>query len=136
MESIRATLEQSEVAPENRIADFTDLVQHGVDQTNRNFGLLYQEFWLYAARNPVARDRLLSIENEAIRALATIIEAERRRQGLDPLESPEQMARIIDVLFRGISLLRVHQPEVVDDGLIDAAIAFVSRGLGAPQPSE
>ena len=136
MESIRATLEQSEVPPEYRIADFTDLVQHGVDQTNRNFGLLYQEFWLYAARNPVARDRLLSIENEAIRALATIIEAERRRQGLDPLESPEQMARIIDVLFRGISLLRVHQPEVVDDGLIDAAIAFVSRGLGAPQPSE
>ena len=137
MDALRATLAESEAPPGARISDFIDLVQQGMNQTNSNFGLLYQEFWLYAARNPVARDRLLSIENEAIGALATIIEAERRKQGLDPLESPEQMARIIDVLFRGISLLRVHQPEVVDDRLIDAAIAFVSRGLGAPNhPSD
>ena len=132
MEGIRRTLQQSDVPPEVRLSDFTNLIQAEVNETGGNFGLLYQEFWLYAARHPAARDRLMSIENENVRALAGIIEAERRRQDLPPLDSAERLARIIDVLFRGIGQLRAQQPELVDSGLIDAAIAFVARGLGVP----
>jgi hypothetical protein len=54
----------------------------------------------------------------------------REEEGLEPLEDPERVARVIEVLFRGISLLRIMQPEVVDDRLLKVAIEFVARGLG------
>ncbi|HMD45187.1 MAG TPA: hypothetical protein VKG43_03450 [Acidimicrobiales bacterium] len=35
-----------------------------------------------------------------------------------------------EVLFRGISQLRILQPELVDDAFVEAAVSFVTRGLG------
>ena len=130
MQALRATLEGSEVPPEGRISDFVSLIR---DETRRarNMGLLYQEFWLYAARNPAAREELTRIDDEGVEALAEIIEAERARQGIEPLESAVQAARLIEILFRGIGQLRVLQPDVADDELVEAAISFVARGLGA-----
>jgi hypothetical protein len=65
-----------------------------------------------------------------VREVAEILEAEWKRQGLEPPEPAERVARIIVVLFRGIGLLRVLQPEVADDALVEAAISLISRGLG------
>jgi hypothetical protein len=129
MQALRTTLD-SEVPPESRISDFVSLIRDETRRT-RNMGLLYQEFLLYAARNPTAREQLTQIEEEGVRALAQIIEVERARQGIEPLESAVQMARLINVLFRGIGQLRVLQPDLAGDDLVEAAIAFVARGLGA-----
>ncbi len=131
MQALRATLEDSEIPPEARIADFVDLIR---EETRRagSMGLLYQEFWLYAARNPAAREELTRIDDEGVRALADIIEAERERQGIEPLGSAVDAARLIQTLFRGIWQLRVLQPDVANDELVEAAISFVARGLGAP----
>jgi AcrR family transcriptional regulator len=129
MQALRTTLD-SEVRPESRISDFVSLIRDETRRT-RNMGLLYQEFLLYAARNPTAREQLTQIEEEGVRALAQIIEVERARQGIEPLESAVQMARLINVLFRGIGQLRVLQPDLAGDDLVEAAIAFVARGLGA-----
>ncbi len=128
--ALRATLEDSKVPPEARISDFVDLIR---DETRRagNMGLLYQEFWIYAARNPAAREELTRIDDEGVQALAEIIEAERARQGIEPLESAVQAARLVEILFRGIGQLRVLQPDVANDELVEAAISFVARGLGA-----
>jgi len=130
LQALRKTLENSELPPEARISDFVGLIR---DETRRagNMGLLYQEFWLYAARNPAAREELTRIDEEGVRALAGIIEAERARQGIEPLESAVQAARLVELLFRGIGQLRVLQPDVADDDLVEAAISFVARGLGA-----
>jgi AcrR family transcriptional regulator len=130
MQALRSTLGDSEVPAESRISDFVSLIRDETRRT-RNMGLLYQEFLLYAARNPAAREQLTQIEEEGVRALAQIIETERARQGIEPLESAVQMARLVNVLFRGIGQLRVLQPDVADDDLVEAAIAFVARGLGA-----
>ena len=73
----------------------------------------------------------MQIDNEAVEALAELIAAERQRLGVEPLEDAIQTARIIEVLFRGIGLLRILQPDVADESLIEAAISFVARGLGA-----
>ena len=54
-----------------------------------------------------------------------------RQEGLRPLDDPERTARVIEVLFRGIGLLRVMQPDVVDDEFLEVAIEFVAWGLGA-----
>jgi AcrR family transcriptional regulator len=130
MQALRTTLGDSEVPPESRISDFVSLIR---DETRRarNMGLLYQEFLLYAARNPAAREQLTQIEDEGVRALAQIIETERARIGIEPLESAVQMARLINALFRGIGQLRLLQPDLANDDLVEAAIAFVARGLGA-----
>jgi len=130
MQVLRETLADTEVPPEGRISEFVALIR---DETRRagNMGLLYQEFWLYAARNPAAREELTRIDDEGVEALAEIIEAERARQGIEPLESAIQAARLVEILFRGIGQLRVLQPDVADDELVEAAISFVARGLGA-----
>jgi len=87
-------------------------------------------------RNPAAREQLTRLEDENVRAIAEIIEAERIRQGLEPLDSAERIARIIVMLFRGIGLLGVLQPEVADGALIESAISLVARGLGVPMKPE
>jgi AcrR family transcriptional regulator len=130
-EALRATLKGSEVPPEERLSDFVALLRNQTHLSGGNFALLYQEFWLYAARNSSARERLAQIDDEAVQSVAEIIEAERGRWGMEPLESTIQVARIIEVLFRGIGLLRVLQPDVADDEFVEAAISFVARGLGA-----
>jgi AcrR family transcriptional regulator len=130
MDALRTTLEASEVPPESRLSDFVDLIREQARQAGGNFGLLYQEFWLYAARNPAAREQLTSLEDENVRGVADILEAEWKRYGLEPVEPAERVARIIAVLFHGIWQLGVLQPEVADDALIEAAISLISRGLG------
>jgi AcrR family transcriptional regulator len=128
--ALRATLDASDVPSEARLSDFVALFQDQTHLARSNFGLLYQEFWLYAARNPEVRSQFTQIDDEAVESLAELIASEREGLGLDPLDNAVQIARIIEVLFRGIGLLRILQPDVADESLIEAAIVFVSRGLG------
>jgi AcrR family transcriptional regulator len=130
MEALRVTLQASEVPPAARLSDFVRLLQDGDRRAGNSFGLLYQEFWLYAARNPAAREQLVRLEDENVRAIAEILQSERARMGLEPLASPDGVARIIAILFHGIGMERILQPERTDDALIEAAISFVARGLG------
>ena len=132
MDALRATLTDSKAPPEARISDFVGLIRDQTRQSGSNFSLLYQEFWLYAARNPEVREQLIRIDDEGARALAEILRTENERVGVEPLKSPVQTARLVEILFRGIGQLRVLQPEMVDDEFIEAAIAFVARGLGDP----
>jgi AcrR family transcriptional regulator len=132
MDAIRGALADSEVPPEARISEFVALIRDQTAQSGRNFNLLYQEFSLYAARNPAVREELNRIDDQGAQALAEILRAERERVGLEPLASPLQTARIVELLFRGIGQLRVLQPDVADDEFVEAAIAFVARGLGDP----
>jgi AcrR family transcriptional regulator len=134
MEALRETLANSETPPESRLSDFVALIGDQTGQSGGEFGALYQEFWLYAVRNPTAREPLIRLEDENVRAIADIIVAERKRLGIEPLDSPERAARIISVLFRGISMLRILQPEVADEGLIETAISIVARGMGVDIP--
>lgn len=131
-EVLRATLDGSEIPSQARLSDFVALFQDQAHLARGDFGLLYQEFWLYAARNPAVRKEFTQVDDEAAEALAELIAAERDSLGLDPLDDGMQTARIIEILFRGIGLLRILQPEVADESFIETAIAFVARGLGAP----
>jgi AcrR family transcriptional regulator len=129
MARLVATLEASDVPPADRLSDFVSLIQDESHEAPTS-PLLQMEFWLYAARNAEARARLATIDDEAVAASANLLRNLREEEGLEPLEDPERVARVIEVLFRGISLLRIMQPEVVDDRLLKVAIEFVARGLG------
>jgi AcrR family transcriptional regulator len=132
MDAIRGALTDSEVPPEARIPEFVTLIRDQTVQAGRDFNLLYQEFSLYAARNPAVREELTRIDDEGTQALAEILQAERERVGLEPLASPLHTARIVELLFRGIGQLRNLRPDVADDEFVETAIAFVARGLGDP----
>jgi AcrR family transcriptional regulator len=133
---IQATLESSVVPAVDRLSDFVVLVQEESRQSPIS-ALLYLEFWLYASRNPEARARLAAIDDEAVRSLAELLRTERDLEGIAPLEDLERVARVIEMLFRGIGLLRAMQPDVVDDELLRVAIEFVARGLGTePRSSD
>ena len=132
MDAIRGALADPELPPEARIPEFVTLIRDQTVQAGRDFNLLYQEFSLYAARNPAVRDQLTQIDDEGTQALAEILQAERERVGLDPLASPLHTARIVELLFRGIGQLRNLRPDVATDEFVEAAIAFVARGLGDP----
>ena len=91
-EALRATLYASDVPSEARLSDFVALFRDQTHVARSNFGLLYQEFWLYAARNPAARKQFTQIDDEAVEALAELIAAERQRLGVEPLEDAIQAA--------------------------------------------
>jgi AcrR family transcriptional regulator len=131
-DALRHTLAESDAPAESRLDDFVALIRDQTLETGTNFALLYEEFSLYAARNPAALEQLTRIEDEAVRDVAAIIEGQRGREGLEPLDSAVQSARLVEILFRGIGFLRVLRPDIADDAFIEAAIAFVARGLGAP----
>jgi AcrR family transcriptional regulator len=131
MTRLRATLEASTVPPADRLADFVAFTGTEIERSPTS-PLLNLEFWLYAARNPDARARLAAIDDAAVTALADLLRAERAQEGMEPLEDAEGVARVIELFFRGIWLLRAIQPDVVDDALLETAIAFIARGLGTP----
>jgi AcrR family transcriptional regulator len=126
--SLRDTLARSDVPPEARIGDFVALIGGELDRAPA--GALYLEFYLYALRNPAVRARMNELEQEDIRAIADILEAERAKRGITDDEPAERIARIIVALFRGLFMMRTANPDVAGRELIEAAIAFVTRAQG------
>jgi AcrR family transcriptional regulator len=127
--ALKDTMEHSDVPPEARIGDFVALIGGELDRVP-NMGALYLEFHLYALRNPAARARMNELEQQDVRAIAEILEAEREQRGIEIDEPAERTARIIVALFRGISMMRTANPEVAGEELLEAAIAFVTRAQG------
>ena len=132
MDAIRASADRLRGAARSPNLRLRRLIRDQTAQSGRNFSLLYQEFWLYAARNPEVREELTRIDDEGAQALAEILRAERERVGLEPLASPLQTARIVEICFAASANCVFSQPDVADDEFVEAAIAFVARGLGDP----
>ncbi len=128
MRLLRATLEASEVPPESRLTDFLPLILDGVGQTPspENWAVLYMEFALFAVRNPAAQRKLAEIDEANIAAVAELLSEEKT--GLKGSEL-KKAARIIEALFRGISIMRSLDPTAVDEAFLESALSFVSRAL-------
>jgi AcrR family transcriptional regulator len=126
MAALKETIEGSEVPPEARLGDFVGLIRAEVDRSPENWGALFLEFTLYALRNPTARERLNALERADIDAIAEIITSHGHREGA----TAQRSARIIFALFRGLSMMRVADPDAAGEDLLEEAIAFVSRALG------
>src|SRR5579872_2001924 len=62
MEGVRATLERTEGPVEEHLSDFAALVGGQFDDLGDDWAVLYQEFALYAMRNPVARAKLAAFD--------------------------------------------------------------------------
>jgi AcrR family transcriptional regulator len=131
MDALHTTIEASEIPPEDRLSDFVNLIRDQTQDLGANWDILYQEFTLYALRNPAAREKLTAFDAMTIRSVSELIESERARHSIGTLEQPEHVARIIVALFRGIGLMRALDTELVDDAFLETAMEFLARGLMA-----
>jgi AcrR family transcriptional regulator len=130
MDALRETLRSSDAPSGSRLSDFVDLVARQGVAAGADWSVLYEEFHLYAIRNPAARERLARLDRHDIEQVARVIEGERKRQGLRPLDSALEAARIVVALMRGVGMMRSLDPDLDDDeGFLPAVMAFIARGL-------
>jgi AcrR family transcriptional regulator len=129
MDALQTTIEASEIPPEARLSDFVNLIRDQTQDLGANWDILYQEFTLYALRNPTAREKLAAFDAMTIKSVSELIQTERARQSIGTLEHPEDVARIVVALFRGIGLMRALDTGLVDGAFLETAMAFLARGL-------
>ncbi len=129
MDRLRATLDAAEGAPEAHLADFAALIGDQYQSAWPDWTALYQEFSLYAMRNPVARQKLAEFDRADINSVAAIIETERKRHGIVTTEPTEHVARIVVALMRGIGTMRAIDDGVVDESFLETVMAFVARAM-------
>jgi AcrR family transcriptional regulator len=128
MGQLRAILQASEIPPELRLSDFVALIRGEHDELG-DMRALYQEFCLYALRNPEVRRKLAEFEAMVVDSVVRIIGEERARQGVDSedLEPANHAARIVVALFRGIDMMSLIDEHAVDDALLQSVLAFIAR---------
>jgi len=130
MAALRDTLRSSQTPSESRLSDFADLVRRQGVAAGADWSVLYEEFHLYALRNPSAREKLAELDRQDVQEVARVIENERKRQGLQPLESATDAARIVIALMRGVGMMRSLDPDLAnDDKFLPTVMAFMARGL-------
>ncbi len=135
MDALHATLEASDIPPEARLPDFVTLIRDQTKDLGDNWDILYQEFALYAMRNPAAREKLAEFDAASISEVADLISAERAREGFEPLPNPEHLAKIIVALFHGINLMRAFDGGTMDESFLETVMSFLAQGLMAPPGS-
>jgi len=132
LDALHAALSASEVPPEARLSDFVALIREQAPVADDNWTTLYLEFWLYALRNPQAREKLARFDDLDVASVAEILVAERKRSGIEASEAPQHVARMIVALFRGVGMMRALHPATVDDAFLETVMGLVARALTPP----
>jgi AcrR family transcriptional regulator len=134
MSSLRADLESA--AQPHQASDFLSRIAEDLhDAAAEHWGMLYQEFLVYAMRHPQARRKLAELERADVESLAEIIAAERDRHGIKDEHSVEQTARFVVALMRGLFTMSLIDTAAVDDALVSAVLDFLERALTRASPA-
>ncbi len=131
---VYATLDDGTTDPLKHSSDWVEYVRQEFSDEEGLWGVLIQEFRLYALRNPEAMSKLAALQRADVEATAQLIASERERYGLDLPEPPAHQARIVIALFRGLYDMRSVEHDAIDDSLLESAISFVERAM-VPPPS-
>lgn len=126
MTSLRAFLDDGP----HQAADFLELIVTDLrDPAGDPWADLYQEFLVYAMRNPEARQKLAELERADLEALAALIRAEREKHGIEDSRSVEHAARFVVALMRGLFTMRLVDESAVDHELVSSVLDFIQRAL-------
>jgi AcrR family transcriptional regulator len=129
MDEVRATLEASEGDTTRQLGDFAAQTRDHYETGGDTWALLDLEFSLYAMRNPNVREKLAAFRRMDIESVAGIITAERDRQGIETTEPADFAARIVVSLFRGIGIMRLIDPDQVDEAFLEDLMQFLYRAM-------
>ena len=125
--SLRAFLDAAD-GP-HQASDFLERIVTGFGDPRDPWGDLYQEFLVYAMRNPEARQKLAELERADLAALAALIQAEREKHGIEDTHSVEHAARFVVALMRGLFTMHLIETTAVDDALISSMLDYIQRAL-------
>jgi AcrR family transcriptional regulator len=132
LSSLQATLYDGTDDLKEHSSDWVDYVRAEIREEEELWGVLMQEFRVYALRNPEAMSKLAAVQRADVEATAQLITTERERYGIDLPEPPLHQARIVIALFRGLGDMRSVEHDAVDDSLLESAISFVERAMFPP----
>jgi len=135
MEGLREILASSQGPPETQLAEFAAFIREEFEKEGDTWAPLDLEFTLYAMRNPEARRKLAAFRRWDVESVAHIIGAERTRQGIEGPEPPDRIARIVVALMRGVGLMRMIDPDTVDETFLDDLMDFFYRAM-TPGPED
>lgn len=128
IQSLLVFLETVEGPPQ--AADFLGRIAGELDEAaSEQWGALYQEFLVYAMRNPEARQKLADLERADVEAIAALIDAERLKHGIQDVHSAEHAARFVVALMRGLLTMRLIEAGAVNESLIAAILDYLERAM-------
>jgi AcrR family transcriptional regulator len=118
--------------PDAHMGEILDILT--VTEYDPNWGVLYLEFMLYAARNPSARELLVAQMSRNRDAVERLVAREQQLTGVRPDIPPRDFATIALALFAGLDMHRIVDPEGITPAIMDSVLAFfaaTARGMGA-----
>jgi len=89
--------------------------------------VLYMEFTLYALRNPSNRPRLADHQRQWRDVIASVVRADSKRLGVDPLMPVDQAAAMILAMDNGYLLSEMIEPGSYAPGTLSRNIAALQR---------
>jgi AcrR family transcriptional regulator len=107
-------------------ANFLDVLRQ-----EREWFLLYFEFWLHAARDPAFGERFRALHEAGLQELAEGIAEGLDQFGLEPPLSPVELGQAVRALGYGIALERVLDEASVADAQLGQVLTLLLRGLQA-----
>jgi AcrR family transcriptional regulator len=115
--------------PDTRIAAIADVYRR-MTTSVAEFAL-WQEFTLYALRNPAVRDKLSADLDLTVSALVELLHARQQTTGATQSLPEEALARLYIAIFDGIGRQRAIQPDAVPDELFATLVEFVDEAASA-----
>ncbi len=99
-----------------------------LDEEHRQWWLLSQELWLYAQRDPAARERLAALRRKVRQTIADALGRQAARTG-QPLPVPAgELAAAMSGLWQGLMLQRLTDPDSMPPQAIGTALAWLRSG--------
>lgn len=122
---------------EAMIAETPDLISAGTrladrvsSRRGREDGWLaaFFEFWAYTLRDPALRRRFAAEHRRFAEPFAALLRRLSQERGRPLAEEPEKLATAINAMVLGLTLERLTQPEIVDEGLAGRMMAMAIEG--------
>ncbi len=99
-----------------------------LDDEHRQWWLLSMELWLYAQRDPAARQRMVALRRKVRQTIADALQHQAARIG-QPLPVPaSELATAMLGLWQGLMLQRLTDPDTLAPQTIAAALAWLRSG--------
>jgi len=92
---------------------------------------LWEEFFLYALRNPEQRAKVDADNQALLAALVAMLEHQARELDVDPHLPAEDLARLYVAIFDGVARQRALNPARVPDDLFARLVTFVGDAVVA-----
>jgi AcrR family transcriptional regulator len=103
--------------------------------TQRDWQLLFIEFWSQAVRNPQLRAEFAEHRQRTRELVGRIIELVATDAGAELPMPPEDLAVIVLGLANGVALEQIADPDTVDPDTVTQALHLLIRGLIASSGS-